>query len=277
MIEQRFISVISNKTAKAGGRRIPEAVIERDYCLAWFLMGLARFSIKDKLVFKGGAALRRCYFKDYRFSEDLDFTLLGALSLEAVLDEFKKVFVYVKDEIGISFGVARLEPSSINTHTFYLTYEGPLPGRAKEVKTDITFKEILLRPVAQKTIIKSYAEYSDFDPKAKVAVYSLEEVVIEKICALFSPHRNEPRDLYDVWYIPNKVSMDLGSLVDDVYAKARFKGIDFKEQLNQFGKKESRLKKLWSQRLEFQMTFLPPFDAVYRDVRRVFRQVGLNP
>ncbi len=30
---------------------------------------------RDALVFKGGTALKRCYFGDYRFSEDLDFTL----------------------------------------------------------------------------------------------------------------------------------------------------------------------------------------------------------
>ena len=37
MIPQRNISLISNMLASAGGRRIPEAVIERDYVLAWFL------------------------------------------------------------------------------------------------------------------------------------------------------------------------------------------------------------------------------------------------
>ena len=40
MIPQRNISLISNTLMTAGGRRIPEAVIERDYVLAWFLTGL---------------------------------------------------------------------------------------------------------------------------------------------------------------------------------------------------------------------------------------------
>ena len=46
----------------AGGRRIPEAVIERDYVLAWFLTGLAGQPLRDVLAFKGGTALRRCWF-----------------------------------------------------------------------------------------------------------------------------------------------------------------------------------------------------------------------
>jgi hypothetical protein len=41
MIPQRNIFMISNTLVTAGGRRIPEAVIERDYVLAWFLTGLA--------------------------------------------------------------------------------------------------------------------------------------------------------------------------------------------------------------------------------------------
>jgi len=41
MIPQRNISLLSNRLARDGGRRIPEAVLERDYCLAWFLVGLS--------------------------------------------------------------------------------------------------------------------------------------------------------------------------------------------------------------------------------------------
>ena len=41
MSPQRNISLISNTLMSVGGRRIPEAVIERDNVLAWFLTGLA--------------------------------------------------------------------------------------------------------------------------------------------------------------------------------------------------------------------------------------------
>jgi uncharacterized protein len=64
-----------------GGRRIPESVLERDYCLAWFLSVLAQTDVHRRLAFKGGTALKRCYFGDYRFSEDLDFTLLEPTAL----------------------------------------------------------------------------------------------------------------------------------------------------------------------------------------------------
>jgi predicted nucleotidyltransferase component of viral defense system len=84
LIAQRNISLLSNRLARAGGRRIPESVLERDYCIAWFLSSLAHNDLRAKLAFKGGTALKRCYFADYRFSEDLDFTLLEPTSFEDV-------------------------------------------------------------------------------------------------------------------------------------------------------------------------------------------------
>jgi len=44
MIPQRNLSLLSNRLAQSGGRRVAEAALERDYCLAWFLVGLSRVS-----------------------------------------------------------------------------------------------------------------------------------------------------------------------------------------------------------------------------------------
>ncbi len=57
MIAQRNISLLSNRLARQGGRRIPESVLERDYCLSWFLVGLSRSPIRNILIFKGGTAI----------------------------------------------------------------------------------------------------------------------------------------------------------------------------------------------------------------------------
>src|SRR6516164_1718449 len=56
---------------------IPWDVLERDYLLSWMLAGIGQVAaLCDTLVFKGGTALKKCYFGDYRFSEDLDFSSL---------------------------------------------------------------------------------------------------------------------------------------------------------------------------------------------------------
>lgn len=93
MIAQSQISKLSNRLFKEhGGRRIPEAVLERDYCIAWFLVGLSRTPLCSQLLFKGGTALKRCHFSDYRFSEDRDFTLTEKLTFEALQAELLKVY-----------------------------------------------------------------------------------------------------------------------------------------------------------------------------------------
>jgi predicted nucleotidyltransferase component of viral defense system len=43
-----------------------------------------RSPLRDRLAFKGGTALKKCYFGDYRFSEDLDFTLIAETSWEEI-------------------------------------------------------------------------------------------------------------------------------------------------------------------------------------------------
>lgn len=275
MIKQRNISLISSQSNKNGGRRVPEAVIERDYCLSWFLFGLASLPLKNNLIFKGGTALRRCYFKDYRYSEDLDFTLIDQMPLEEILTEFNKIYEWVKEESGIIFTTGRVEPSSQNTHTFYIQYVGPLPGSPKEVKVDVTFKEILLTITEEKGIIKSFDQYEDFLSEPKIRVYSLDEVIIEKTCALFSPARNEPRDLFDITYLLKEQRINLDFLLQNVNEKLKNKGINFDSVRQEFEKKEKRLEKLWRKRLEQQMNILPEFEETFRDVKRAFRQAGL--
>ena len=65
---------IQRKASSAGVR---DQQIEKDYVLSWILNGIAHHqTLSHSLVFKGGTVLKKFYFRDYRFSEDLDFTLL---------------------------------------------------------------------------------------------------------------------------------------------------------------------------------------------------------
>lgn len=62
---------------------LPWEVLERDYLLSWILAGIGQVgSLRETLVFKGGTALKKCYFGgDYRFSEDLDFSGLEGVTV----------------------------------------------------------------------------------------------------------------------------------------------------------------------------------------------------
>ena len=43
-------------------------VVERDYLLSWVLAGIGEvLELRKTRVFKGGTALKKCYFGDYRW------------------------------------------------------------------------------------------------------------------------------------------------------------------------------------------------------------------
>ena len=277
MIPQRNLSLLSNRLARAGGRRIVEAVLERDYCLAWFLVGLSRSSLRGVLVFKGGTALKRCYFGDYRFSEDLDFTLAEPSELDAILTGLDEVYAEVQRASGIVVRFARADRKSHqNSHTFYLSYEGPLPAASpKEVKVDITIREHLVRPVEDRPILRGYVEYAALPVDAHVCVYAIEEIAVEKIVALTDKARNEPRDLYDLWYLTSEGLVDVATLIPEIESKLASRGRTRDAMSEELAIKEARYEKLWSVRLGQQMATLPPFDNVFRATRRNLRDAGL--
>lgn len=67
---------IQNAAKRSG---VNQLVVERDYAQSYVLLGIANQPLlRDTLVFKGGTALKKIYFDSYRFSEDLDFSSVGA-------------------------------------------------------------------------------------------------------------------------------------------------------------------------------------------------------
>jgi uncharacterized protein len=274
MIPQRDLSLLSNRLARKGGRRIPEAVLEKDYCLSWFLVGMSATPLREILAFKGGTAIKKCYIPDYRFSEDLDFTLREETTFETIRGHLDEAFNRTQEASGIKISFSRYDRHSHeNSHTFYLAYEGPLPGAAgKEVKVDVTIRERIVFPVATLPVLKAYDEYRDLPTNAMVDVYSLNEIAAEKIIALFDPARNEPRDLYDLWYLTGDGLVRPADLINAVTAKSAFRSRTLTNAKDVFQRKEARLRKLWVVRLSVQMADLPEFDEVYRAATRELRK-----
>ena len=276
MIPQRNLSLLANRLHKEhGGRRIPESVLERDYCLAWFLAGLSQSQLGKLLIFKGGTSLKRCYFGDYRFSEDLDFTLARAADFAEIRGGLEEVYEYVAQASGIRFTFDREDRQShVNSHTFYLSYQGPLPN-PNTVKVDITIAETVLFPVEQKEILRAYEEFNDIPEGRAVAVYSLEEIATEKVVALGDRARNEPRDLYDLWFLTAHAGVELQPLLPAIEEKLHFRNNEITGLQDRIVAKEARLKSLWNSRLGHQMEALPDFDTAFRAVRRELRQAEM--
>lgn len=93
-------------------------------------------------------------------------------------------------------------------------YDGPLPGgpAGKEVKVDITIKEEVVFPIEERPVLRGYPEYDDLPEDARIRVYSLSEIAAEKVVALLDRARNEPQDLYDLWYLTEHSHVDLSRI-----------------------------------------------------------------
>jgi len=95
--------------ALAATAGVAPEVIEKDYALSWILWGLYRRSgLRESLVFKGGTCLRKCFVDDYRFSEDLDFTAVAAIDVDACLTEARLACEEIAETTNIDFDVERL-------------------------------------------------------------------------------------------------------------------------------------------------------------------------
>ncbi len=85
MITRQFITELSTKNQTS------EQNVAREYCQHLFLSYLYKRAGAEKLLFKGGTALR-VIFKSPRFSEDLDFFSfkeIDILALDVLLKDLK--------------------------------------------------------------------------------------------------------------------------------------------------------------------------------------------
>ena len=91
----------------ADKKEIKKEVIDKDWILSHFLNTIYTFTdIQENFVFKGGTCLKKCYFEDYRFSEDLDFTLI-----DPVIDKlfFRKIIEVAEQNSGAKFHLKEIK------------------------------------------------------------------------------------------------------------------------------------------------------------------------
>jgi len=183
-------------------------IIEKDYILNWLLLGIASSSVlKNKWIFKGGTCLKKCYFEEYRFSEDLDYTIVDAshINEKFLLSAFNDICEWVYEKSGIEVPAERLEfeeyenTRGLMSITGKIAYKGPMQRRSNysTVKLDLNHDEIV---VCDPVLNAIYHPYSDFNGEdIKIKTYCIEEILAEKLRALVE--RLRPRDLYDVIHI----------------------------------------------------------------------------
>lgn len=193
-------------------------VVEKDYVLGWLLAAFGMNEASSRTwAFKGGTCLKKCFFETYRFSEDLDFSLMPAaayddVSIHAVLaDVASRTTELSGIEIPIEQIVLQSKTDKLGRPNFRgkLAYKGPLAmPNWPRVLLDITRHEVVVAPPVRRTIFHPYPDA--LPDGAGVLSYSMEELYAEKTRALLE--RTRPRDLYDVahlWERRTEVDLDV--------------------------------------------------------------------
>jgi predicted nucleotidyltransferase component of viral defense system len=258
-----------NQLARRG--TVSDRAQEKDYVLAWLLAALSSLG-PGQLIFKGGTALRRCYFLDYRYSEDLDFSLLVAPGDLNLPEAMAKWFEWIRGASGIGCEFNEKPTQDATGFRAYIAYTGPLgaSGARRTIKIDANSDEVIRTTVESRPILSHYSDLQE--PTHVLAVYSLIEIWAEKARSLIQ--RTEPRDLYDLGELVNFDS-DLPRESLLVYIdKIADKGIDRGRLQARLQEAEETFARLWESRLSDQVPSIPHFNEVWRRVRRAFREGG---
>jgi predicted nucleotidyltransferase component of viral defense system len=261
---------IQNKARAVGVR---DQQIEKDYMLSWILQGVAQHSILSKvIVFKGGTVLKKVYFEDYRFSEDLDFTLLdNTVSNEQIFEWFTEVFQYIKEEANIPLEIINNNEHQDGGINFYISYIGPLGGLGvnKKVKVDISRSEkLVFEPVLNDVFI----DYTDQE-EHQLLCYSLEEVLVEKLRSVMQ--RMQARDFYDIWYLLEIHKMDIDFYISEFKQKCENKAINSTEFHTKLAQRLPQYKGRWQKSMADQIQNLPNFETVLREAMRHLKKLEL--
>jgi predicted nucleotidyltransferase component of viral defense system len=270
----------------AGEVGLEPNVVEKDYVLGWILAGISEHPrTRGSWVFKGGTCLKKCYFETYRFSEDLDFTLLDGSHLdEQILREmFNEISPWIYDNSGIELpDVSRTfeiytNPRGKKSAQGRIGYRGPLQrqGDLPRVRLDLTDDERVLRDGERRPVHHPYSD--EPDDGIEVLSYCLEEVFAEKLRALVE--RERPRDLYDVIHLHrHELGANRVSVCEILRAKCEFKGIAVPTfAALAASPNHAALRADWDQMLAHQLPELPPFDAFWGELPMLFTWLENEP
>jgi predicted nucleotidyltransferase component of viral defense system len=267
---------------KAGS--VEQLVIERDYAQSYVLYGLGKTpELQDALVFKGGTALKKVHFGDYRFSEDLDFSMVDGPTESDLDTAIRAAITRAEQEVQeiapVRFTVERYEerePHPAGQEAFIVRAQFPWQRQPMvPVKIEVTHDEPVLLPALPSTVRHGYGEALD----AQVRTYSLEEICAEKLRATQQTleklkargwTRSRARDYYDLWYLVRgpATNIDWDRVSSIVGEKCRLRNVQLESVDDIFdGLLLTEVRNTWERTLGPFVPNLPTADIVIDELR----------
>ena len=272
MIDYEKIKEIS---ARKG---VLDIVVEKDYILDWILWGISQNRyFSNSVVFKGGTALHKMYFSDWRFSEDLDFTTISKIEKNELQDAIEKLYKDVTKQSGIDLKQKDITPSgekdsewSFELKTEYIGPRKQTGSNLPTITFHITNDELLMDTPKNKITI---APYEDLPEQFAILTYSLEEILAEKIRTVLH-QRCWAKDIYDTWKLLREAKgvIDIARVLDIYNRKTIYKKLkpgipsDINERI-------LRIETQWKEGLQRQIGAPPNFEVVYPEVLELLKKL----
>jgi predicted nucleotidyltransferase component of viral defense system len=281
MILQKEIATISEQLG------VSKSVIDKDWMLGHFIAAIFNEpELKETLIFKGGTCLKKCWFEEYRFSEDLDFTSKSQ-ELELTQQHLKFITKYIEENTEVKTHIVSLRPlkfqDKLTGYEAIIKFWGadhlrnlmpPTPDRWQtKIKIEIILYEEMIFDVSQQKVTHPYSDTLKLE--TTIPCYKIEEVLAEKLRALIQRSYTAPRDYYDIWYLSNNfLDLDWKSIVDAFHKKMKFKNLVFTgiEQLIN-PKSDKALKGAWKNSFghQIQKDKLPDYETVSANLLDLFQ------
>jgi len=239
-------------------------IIEKDYFIELVLFYFSKSSsLCENFVFRGGTALKKVYSPEYRFSEDLDFVIDNKKEMNVYQD----IIIQILQKISTDYPI-KIDKRSIferDRLQLFIIYDIiPDIKGIKELKVDI-LKDYYIPKHEGKRLLFSYPEFKN--KNLILETYALESVVCDKIGRILDVD-NEPRDLYDLWYLL-KLNLDIKTVREEFKNKYGYR-ILISNLLREIVKDD--YKQNWENRLIHQIFDLPDFDMLIKDLNKLIKK-----
>jgi predicted nucleotidyltransferase component of viral defense system len=276
--------------AKAKQDGVPPDTIDKDYVLGHFLYSLFSFDWAQKtFLFKGGTCLRKCYFENYRFSEDIDITVIDD-AFQLTTGHIKAVCEHLKERASIDTNILSFRPISHKNKQvgwdIEICYWGAnhnpseTPVFRKDCHTkiycELRFFEKVVFKHEMHALLHSYSDAHQIE--IRIPCYGLHEVLAEKLRALIQRNGDEARDYFDLWYIKqHNEHINWQAVKDAFLEKRRFKNLEFHGFSDFFvPKRIKQVEITWEQRLSHQLPFSVNRKAVLTELELFFKELFPN-
>jgi predicted nucleotidyltransferase component of viral defense system len=236
--------------ARASKLGVDPSAIARDYVLNHLLAAIAEAQ-SPVFYFRGGTALARVYWPDYRLSEDLDF--LTTAKHDRVADVLLEGVSTASERTGMALQLEFNPPTGGYARSTVRWSEG-------ELIVDVNSGETARMPTDARRLD---LPYSDLREKERlIPTVSLEEILGNKWYML--DDRKEPRDLYDIWAALCVFDVRYESVAEGYLAKYSTRPRRWRLE------RAKELKAGWETRLAHQLRDLPDFDEAWDCVAESF-------